>query len=181
MNHMKTQTRNMMHKTTPFPGFVGALLMAAAAGAGEVPPVQVGGCVHASGTRADMHAELNLCNAPYFADPTGKRDSTEAVLRALDDVTRATLLAYRQGLAEIDTLPPQGLHYLAYSVEAYREDGVAHATLCVRLPFVPVLYFPEGTYLVSNTLCYRHKDLVNNYGNEMNQQIRIRGAGMEFR
>jgi len=34
MNHMKTQTRNMMHKTTPFPGFVGALLVAAAAVAG---------------------------------------------------------------------------------------------------------------------------------------------------
>ena len=37
----------------------------------------------------DMNAELNICKAPYFADPTGRQDCTEAILRALDDVTRA--------------------------------------------------------------------------------------------
>lgn len=122
-------------------------------------------------------AVLNICKAPYFADPTGKEDCTEAILRALDDVTRVTLLSWRQTLAELEALPLQGTHYLNLSAENRRENGVLLATTHVRLPYLPVIYFPEGTYLVSNTLCYRHKDLVNTYGSEMNQQIRIRGAG----
>ena len=123
------------------------------------------------------NAVLNICEAPYSADPTGKEDCTEAILRALDDVTRATQLAWRHTLAELEALPAQGAHYLNLSAENRRENGVLRATTHVRLPYLPVIYFPEGTYLVSNTLCYRHKDLVNTYGSEMNQQIRIRGAG----
>jgi hypothetical protein len=129
----------------------------------------------------DLHqgtqAVLNICKAHYFADPTGKEDCTEAILRALDDVTRATQLAWRQTLAELEALPSQGTHYLNLNAENRKENGVLCATTHVRLPYLPVIYFPEGTYLVSNTLCYRHKDLVNTYGSEMNQQIRIRGAG----
>ena len=68
---------------------IGALLLTAAVVAGEVSPGGGGsrGPVNDS-AGVEMNAELNLCNAPYFADPTGKRDSTEAILRALDDVTR---------------------------------------------------------------------------------------------
>ena len=129
-------------------------------------------------SRGETGAVLNLCEAPYAADPTGKRDSTEAILRALDDVTRITQLAFRQGLAEVEALPAKGEHYLTGSVENHRADGVVHVSCCARLPYVPVLYFPEGTYLVSDTLCYRHKDLQNTYKNELNQWIRIRGAGV---
>jgi len=124
-------------------------------------------------------AVLNLCEAPYFADPTGKKDSTEAILKALDDVTSITVMAFRQGVSEIEMLPAQGTHYHTVSVECYKADGVVHGACCVRLPSVPVLYFPEGTYLVSDTLCYRRNDLTNHYGNEMNQWIRIRGAGVD--
>ncbi|MCP4314305.1 MAG: hypothetical protein GY790_23875 [Bacteroidetes bacterium] len=124
-------------------------------------------------------AVLNICEAPYFADPTGKEDCTEAILRALDDVTRHTQLAWRQTIAELEALPSQGIHYLNLSAENRRENGVLVATTHVRLPYLPVIYFPGGTYLVSSTLCYRHKDLINTYGSEMNQQIRIRGAGAD--
>ncbi|HHJ10124.1 MAG TPA: hypothetical protein ENK25_04445 [Bacteroidetes bacterium] len=120
---------------------------------------------------------LNISKAPYFADPSGKQDCTEAILRALDDVTRCTQLAWRQTLAELEALPDQGVHYLGLSAENRKENGILRATTHIRLPYLPVIYFPEGTYLVSNTLCYRHK-IVNTYGSEMNQQIRIRGAGV---
>ena len=122
--------------------------------------------------------ELNICEAPYNADPTGQTDCTEAILRALDDITGATRLAFRQTLAEIETLPSEGCHYHPNSFENHRRDGVTYCVTCSHLPFVPPLYFPEGTYLVSDTLCYRHTDLVNTYGSDMNQQIRIRGAGI---
>lgn len=122
---------------------------------------------------------LNVCLPPYSADPTGRRDSTEAILRALDDVTNMTKVAFRQGLSEIELLPDTGIHYHGVGVECHKADGVIRATCCVRLPSVPVVYFPEGTYLVSDTLRYRHKDLQNTYGSEMNQWIRLRGAGVD--
>jgi len=64
------------------------------------------------------------------------------------------------------------------SFENHIDDGVVHASTSTPLAYLPVIHFPEGTYLVSDTLCYRHKNLVNTYGSQMNQQIRIRGAGV---
>lgn len=126
----------------------------------------------------DQHGRLNLCEAPYFADPTGKRDSTDAILRAMDDVTRLTLRSYRKTLLEMEGLPAKGFHQHPRSVENYREDGVVHCSTSLDLAYLPVLYLPKGTYLVSDTIRHRHKDLVNTYGSEMNQQIRLRGAGV---
>ena len=163
-----------------FRATIGALLLTAAAVADEVSSGSGNGSRVADrdSAGAEMTKMLNICSAPYFADPTGKRDSTEAILRALDDVTRITRLAFRQGLAEVEALPEKGEHFITGSVENHRAGGVVHVSCCVRLPTVPVLYFPEGTYLVSDTLCYRHKDLQNTYKNELNQWIRIRGAGV---
>jgi len=124
-----------------------------------------------------MKPQIDITESPYNADPTGKRDSTESILQALDDITGITRLAFRQGLAEVEALPAEGKHYHQAGVENHRVDGKVMCVCCTRLPFVPTLYFPAGTYLVSNTLCYRHTDLLNTYGSDMNQQIRIRGAG----
>jgi hypothetical protein len=124
------------------------------------------------------HTQLNICEAPYFADPTGQKDCTEAILRALDDMTDLTRTAMRQTMAEMEKLPSEGEHHHPYSYENRRSKGEIFCVTCAHLPYVPVLYFPEGTYLVSDTLCYRHKDLLNTYGSPMSQQIRIRGAGV---
>jgi len=124
-----------------------------------------------------MKSRINICDAPYNADPTGCSDCTEAILRALDDITDITRLAFRQTLAEMAALPREGRHCHPGSFENHVRDGVAYCVTCTPLPFLPVLYFPEGTFLVSDTLCYRHEDLVDTYGSDMSQQIRIRGAG----
>ncbi|MBT3202276.1 MAG: hypothetical protein HN350_20445, partial [Phycisphaerales bacterium] len=156
-------------------------------------PLALGGCLGsqdgsiggnnpssgASRPAGEMTAELNICEAPYFADPTGNKDCTEAVLRALDDVTRLTLRAYRRTIAGLAKLPSKGRHYYPGSFENHVDNGVAHASTSTPLAYLPVIYFPEGTYLISDTLRYRHKDLVNTYRSEMNQQIRIRGAGAD--
>ncbi|MEJ6699772.1 MAG: glycosyl hydrolase family 28-related protein [Akkermansiaceae bacterium] len=124
------------------------------------------------------HTQINICEAPYFADPTGKKDCTEAILQALDDMTNLTRTAMRQTMAEMEKLPSEGEHHHPYSYENRRSNGEIFCVTCSHLPYVPVLYFPEGTYLVSDTLCYRHKDLINTYGSPMSQQIRLRGAGV---
>ena len=125
-----------------------------------------------------MKLEWSICEAPYGADPTGQTDCTEIINRALDDLTRITRLAFRQGFEEVDALPSEGRHYHCGGVENQKVNGEVKCVCCARLPFVPTLYFPAGTYRVSDTLRYRHKDLLNTYGSDMNQQIRIRGAGV---
>jgi hypothetical protein len=158
----------------------GAILATAGVMAEEAMPVVAGRrCTEGDAKGSEMAGMLDICSAPYFADPTGKRDSTEAILRALDDVTRMTMLAFRQGVSEVEMLPPTGKHYHTVSVECHRSAGVVYATCCVRLPSVPVIYLREGTYLVSDTLRYRHTNLQNTYKNELNQWIRIRGAGTD--
>ena len=123
----------------------------------------------------DQHGRLNVCAAPYFADPTGNRDSTEAILRALDDITSLTHRSYQQTLEEMANLPETGFHRHPESAENHRAEGAIHCSTSLDLPYLPVLYLPKGTYRVSDTLRYRHQDLQNTYGSEMNQQIRIRG------
>lgn len=175
---MKVKRNSVINKHRHPHFFLGLLLATVvfvteesqAIGGERTPAYETGG--------AAMTGLLDICRAPYFADPTGKRDSTDAILRALDDITRITQLAFRQGLSEVEMLPATGRPFHTVSVENHRADGVVHVSCCVRLPSVPVLYFPEGTYLVSDTLCYRHKDLQNTYKNELNQWIRIRGAGV---
>ncbi len=125
---------------------------------------------------AGANTVLNICEAPYFADPTGAEDCTEAILRALDDSAGKVSRAYRQGLRQVEALPPKGLHKHPDSAESYRENGVAHLVSTIRIPYIPVIYFPQGQYLVSDTLRYRIK-LANTYKSELNHQIRIRGAG----
>jgi len=126
-----------------------------------------------------MKMEINICDAPYGADPTGRTDCTEIVNRALDDLTCITWLAYRQGLAEVEALPDGGFFRHQDGVESHKENGVVRCSNVARLPYVPALYFPSGTFLIGDTLCYRHKDLINTYGLDLNEQIRIRGAGVD--
>lgn len=126
-----------------------------------------------------MNSALNVTEAPYHADPSGRRDSTDAIVRALNDITHRTRVAFAQTLKEMAKLPAEGEHPHPGSFENRRVDGDVFGVTCAHLPYVPVLYFPEGTYLVSDTLCYRHRDLVNTAGAELNQQIRLRGAGVD--
>jgi hypothetical protein len=126
-----------------------------------------------------MKPEINVCEAPYGADPTGKTDCTDIINRALDDLTGITWLAYRQGLAEVEALPEGGHFRHQDGVESHKDHGVVRCSNVARLPYVPTLHFPAGTFLICNTLCYRHKDLINTYGLDLNEQIRIRGAGVD--
>ena len=90
--------------------------------------------------KIDKHGRLNLCEAPYHADPTGQRDSTEAILRALDDVTMLTKKAFARTLIEMEQLPELGAHRHPDSAENHREHGVIHCSTSLDLPYLPTLY-----------------------------------------
>ncbi|MDF3130927.1 glycosyl hydrolase family 28-related protein [Kiritimatiellaeota bacterium B1221] len=117
---------------------------------------------------------IDVTQAPYNADPSGKVDATEALRRALNDVTALTLGAFGQTLHEMAQLPfdngfdPRG-------VENRKRNGEIIGIFPSVIPYVPTLYFPKGTYLISDTLHYEHEFLNNTGGGELCSQIRFKG------
>lgn len=120
--------------------------------------------------------QWDLTQAPFHADPTGRQDSTKALIAAMNVVTSLSLGAFGETLQELDALPFfDGYHPDGF--ENRKENGKLVGIFMARLPYAPTLYLPEGEYLVSDTVLYEHKRLCNSMGSEMNMQIRLRGAG----
>lgn len=119
---------------------------------------------------------LDVTKAPYNADPTGKTDSTEAIIRALDSILERTLSDFESTLAAIAALPEDNMT-LGIGCENRRQNGKIIGIFPERLPDAPTLYFPRGVYLVSDTIGYSFKNLQNSFGNELSWQIRLKGEG----
>ena len=105
---------------------------------------------------------VDITKPPYCADNTGRVDCTEIICRALDDIL----------IREIKSL--QALHdklvresndckdNVYVGLEAGRvQNGKLWITFPEHLPSTRILYFPKGTYLVSDTVTYSHKNLKN--------------------
>ncbi len=119
---------------------------------------------------------LDITGAPYGADPTGRTDSTAAIVAAIDDVLKRTLDDVAATLARIDALPGENA-LLGTSCENRKQRGESICIFPETLPFAPTIYFPAGEYLVSDTLTYTLENLQNSKGSELSWQLRFRGAG----
>ena len=117
---------------------------------------------------AEARQIVDVTQPPYEADPTGREDCTEALVRALDDIVRP----WRDGFKEQDAF---------YKENPFEYEGLFEARKQHGMIFLPVpapariLYFPEGTYLVSDTLRYSFRDLQNCNDFELPQLIQFRG------
>lgn len=121
---------------------------------------------------------IDVAKPPYNCDRTGVKDCTEALIRAIDDVLRPTLEAQKALVKEMEEDPRQDFTH-AISVESRKVKGVVSVIFPVH-PFPSkILYFPNGTYKVSDTVCYTFEDLNNTQGNELNRQIIVRGQSEE--
>ncbi|MBQ8082038.1 MAG: hypothetical protein IJ240_09105 [Clostridia bacterium] len=94
-------------------------------------------------------AIIDVTKPPYGADPTGKRDCTEVLRRAIDDGLRAIpdgVEAVRRKLADIGS----------QNAQMGFENRIVDGKISVLFPETPektrFLYFPNGTYLVSDTI-----------------------------
>ncbi len=119
-------------------------------------------------------AVIDVTKAPYFCDNQGRIDCTEALIRALDDILRPTLNAERALEKEMSEDPRSDFHH-PISVETLKANGRIRVVFPARPEPSRILYFPNGTYLVSDTVCYTFTDLHNTSGGELNRQIIIRG------
>lgn len=125
-------------------------------------------------------AVIDVTKAPYFCDNTGKTDCTEALRRAMDDVLRPNIDGIQKAM---DKLNASSDPNYTISFEIRKSDGVLNVIFPEDLETAKILYFPNGTYLVSNTIAHSLEDLRNilsgNRVMEINRQIYIHGESAE--
>lgn len=98
---------------------------------------------------------VDITKAPYYADNTGHTDCTEILCRAIDDSLRGyidRLTAMREELLAL--YKEQGENVYLGSESGRVVDGEVYVTLPKELPPSKILYFPNGTYLIGDTLSY---------------------------
>jgi len=123
---------------------------------------------------ANAGAVVDVTRPPYNCDRTGLVDCTAALIRALDDILRPTLLGQRELVKEM-TADPRTDYAHPLSMENRKVNGAAMVIFPARPAPSKIIYFPNGTYRVSDTLCYTFDDLHNSQHNELNRQIIVRG------
>lgn len=119
-------------------------------------------------------AILDVTKAPYFADNTGKTDCTQILVSILDDIARHSLEGMKWTVNRLQS-DPRPTFRLENSFENRKQDGVIFGIFPDRLPPSRIIYFPKGTYLISDTICYSLDNLQNFMGSEINWCIRFQG------
>jgi hypothetical protein len=117
---------------------------------------------------AAARAVVDVTEPPYNADPSGKTDCTNALIRALDDVVRP----WRDAVKEQTAFYLENPFEYTGLREARKGAGLIFA---VTPPAARILYFPAGTYLVGDTIRYTIRDMQNKNGFELPQLIQFRG------
>ena len=126
-------------------------------------------------------AVLDVTAAPYFLDPTGKEDCTQKLRMLLDDLLRG-MIGEMQQVYETLCASPNGTYL---SNENRKLNDRALAIFPCSIDQIPMIYFPNGTYLVSDTISYTLQELHNmmyHYsagGFELNRCIRMIGQSKE--
>jgi len=116
----------------------------------------------------NCRAIVDVTQAPYHCDPTGAVDCTAALIRALDDIVRP----WRQSFAEQETFYAENPFEYTGLFEARKSHGPIFHPVS---PEAKILYFPAGTYQVSDTIRYTLRDLQNCNRFELPQLIQFRG------
>ena len=121
---------------------------------------------------------IDVTQSPYCADPTGKEDCTHILRRVLDDLLSREIDGV---LATEKRLTTERLdleqYYLGFENRRWKEGYSV-----IYPEFVPdarIIYFPSGTYLVSDTVTYTLKNLQNRHQSkpfyELTRGIRMVG------
>ena len=125
-------------------------------------------------------AVIDVTKAPYYCDNTGRTDCTEALRRAMNDVLYPNIDGIQRALDKLNASDDPNY---AVSFEIEKINGVPSVIFPEELEPAKILYFPNGTYLVSDTIAHSLENLKNilsgNPTMEINRQIYIRGESTE--
>lgn len=112
---------------------------------------------------------IDVTKPPYCADNTGKRDCTAILCKVLDDL----LIREAEGIAQTaeKILSPEfpspipGFGYIGFENRKYiyQERQEMDIIFPEYVPASRIIYFPAGTYLVSDTVCCTLDSIKNLY------------------
>ncbi len=127
---------------------------------------------------------LDVTKPPYNADNTGKTNCTAVLRQAMDDCLKGYIDALevlrRKLLAEYEK---SGENVYAGAEAGRVVDGKVFMTMPEEIPSARIIYFPAGTYLVSDTISYTFDNLkapqTPAYTCELCRNIHILGEDME--
>lgn len=128
----------------------------------------------------DCTSIIDVTKPPYNADNTGKVDCTKILCQIVDDVLGAYEKRFYETDAKLEAMEdPNAL----ISFEIRKIDGRKNVIFPEELPPSKIIYFPKGTYLVSDTISYSMEEFRNFLSSlrhlEMNAQLRFMGENME--
>lgn len=123
---------------------------------------------------------IDVTKPPYNLDNTGKIDCTKVLCQIIDDVLGAYEKNFYETKAKLEAISdPNAL----VSFEIRKIDGRINVIFPEELPPSKIIYFPNGTYLVSDTISYSMEEFRNFLSSlrhlEMNCQLRFIGESMD--
>ena len=110
----------------------------------------------------ECEAVIDVTKPPYCADNTGRTDCTAILKQILDDILIREVDGIRAIHDKILEQSNNGEYDYYVGIEAGRmQDGELWITFPEKLPATRIIYFPAGTYLVSDTVTYTLDNLKN--------------------
>lgn len=128
----------------------------------------------------ECEAIIDVTKPPYNMDNTGRVDCTKQLCALVDEVLGAYEKNFYKTKEKLEAMEdPNAL----ISFEIRKEDGRCNVGFPEELPPSKIIYFPNGTYLVSDTISYSMEEFRNILGNirnmEMNCQLRFLGQSRD--
>lgn len=123
---------------------------------------------------------IDVTKAPYFADNSGMSDCTDALRRVFDDVLKREI----EGVEETrKKLVKYGGNVVLGFENRVKYDNLVYVIYPEYAPPRRIIYFPKGTYLVSDTVTYTLDNLKNLYRSdpymELTRGIHLMGENRE--
>ena len=127
---------------------------------------------------------IDVTKPPYNADNTGKTDCTKALRQAIDDCLQGYIDSMNELREELLAMYKEQGGNVYVGAEAGRViDGKVYITGPKEIPPVQMIYLPNGTYLVSDTISYTFDNLYSqqnaSYVCELCRNIHIFGESKE--
>lgn len=128
----------------------------------------------------DCEAIIDVTKPPYNVDNTGKTDCTRQLCAIVDDVLRVYEEEFYKTKAKLEAMDDENA---LISFEIRKNKGKLNVIFAETLPPSKIIYFPNGTYLVSDTISYSMEELRNFIGGvrglEMNCRLRFFGQSRD--
>lgn len=105
---------------------------------------------------------IDVTKAPYYADNTGNTDCTQALCQVFDDLLIREIEGIEQTHEKLKKMMKEkGKEPVYIGFENRIACGWTNVIFPEYVPSAKIIYFPAGTYLISDTITYSFNNLKN--------------------